>query len=317
MIDTPTPDAVTEAPEPGTDRRRWWLAAMMVVVVLLVGGLLLPTVWSSTTSTPGTSGASAGPAPSPVISAGVLPSAAGPSDASAAGAAPSAGAVPPTDAVSSAGPGSPAGEVSPEAVTALPGAVPTRGTGTFDYAQGWSKIFGTSGTMRRFHVAVEKGSNEDLNSFATQVEAILGDDRSWIGDGRLRLQRVPGNVKASFTVYLATRETAGRMCRIGGVAIDVGGRPYTSCRSTGRAIINLDRWRLSAQPYISAKITLAVYRQYVINHEVGHELGRHHEGCPKRGGPAPVMVQQTLTLRGCIPYPWPRRDGNLLQGPPV
>ncbi|GAA2573935.1 DUF3152 domain-containing protein [Winogradskya consettensis] len=304
MIDTPTPDAVTEAPEPGTDRRRWWLAAMMVVVVLLVGGLLLPTVWSSTTSTPGTSAiasavASSGPAPSPAVSAGVLPSGAGPSVTPSAGAAPLAGAV------------------SPEAVTALPGAVPTHGTGTFDYAQGWSKIFGTSGTMRRFHVAVEKGSNEDLTSFATQVEAILGDDRSWIGDGRLRLQRVPGNVKASFTVYLATRETAGRMCRIGGVAIDVGGRPYTSCRSTGRAIINLDRWRLSAQPYTSANITLAVYRQYVINHEVGHELGRHHEGCPKRGGPAPVMVQQTLTLRGCLPYPWPRKDGKLLQGPPV
>ena len=114
-----------------------------------------------------------------------------------------------------------------------------------------------------------------------------------------------------------TRDTAGRMCAHGGVNITVGGRPYTSCRSTGRAIIYLDRWRLSAPPYAAAKVPLAVYRQYVINHEVGHELGHGHQGCPKRGGPAPVMVQQTLTLRGCVPYAWPRRNNRTFQGPPV
>jgi hypothetical protein len=107
------------------------------------------------------------------------------------------------------------------------------------------------------------------------------------------------------------------MCRQGGTDITVGGRPYTSCRTAGRAIINLDRWRLSATPYLKAKIPLSAYREYVINHEVGHELGHHHVGCPKAGGPAPVMVQQTLTLEGCRPYAWPRRNGHRLDGPPV
>jgi hypothetical protein len=135
--------------------------------------------------------------------------------------------------------------------------------------------------------------------------------------GRKRMQRVAGGDRASFTVYLVTRDTAGRMCRVGGVNVTVLGRPYTSCRSTGKAIINLDRWRLSARPYITAKVPLITYRQYVINHEVGHELGRHHEGCPKRGGPAPVMVQQTLTVRGCVPYAWPLRNGRRFEGPPI
>jgi hypothetical protein len=197
----------------------------------------------------------------------------------------------------------------------LPGPVPTRATGKFVYAPGRGGVLGTGGTLRRFRVAVEQGSYEDPGIFAAQVEATLGDARSWVGGGRLRLQRVGGREAHDFTVYLATRDTAGTMCARGGINIRVRGRPYTSCRATGKAIINLDRWRMSAKPYTSAKVPLTVYRQYVINHEVGHELGHHHEGCPKRGGPAPVMVQQTLTLRGCVPYAWPRHNGRELSGP--
>ncbi|MET0426253.1 MAG: DUF3152 domain-containing protein [Actinoplanes sp.] len=197
----------------------------------------------------------------------------------------------------------------------LGGSVPTKGTGKFAYATTRGPISGTKGPLRRFRVAVEKGSGEDAQEFAEQVAATLGDPRSWTGGGRLRLQLVAGSDPADFTVYLATRTTAGRMCERGGTNIRIGGVPFTSCRTTGKAIINLDRWRLSSKPYLDAKVSLATYRQYVINHEVGHELGHHHEGCPKKGGPAPVMVQQTITLRGCVPYAWPRRGSGWLTGP--
>jgi hypothetical protein len=176
-------------------------------------------------------------------------------------------------------------------------------------------VLGSSGRVRRFRVAVEKGSDENVATFAAQVQAILADRRSWIGNGGVRFQRVSGGAAHDFTVYLATRDTAARMCMKGGVNIRVGGRPYTSCRAIGRAIINLDRWRTSASTFTRARVPLATYRQYVINHEVGHELGQHHQGCPKRGGPAPVMVQQTLTVRGCVPYAWPRRNGHRFVGP--
>ncbi|GAA0535131.1 hypothetical protein GCM10010172_15330 [Paractinoplanes ferrugineus] len=197
----------------------------------------------------------------------------------------------------------------------LPGAVPARGNGQFGYASTNGPILGGTGARRRFHVAVEQGSGEDVTAFANTVAAILGDPRSWIGGGRLRLQMVAGAAKADFTVYLATRETAGRMCLRGGTNIKINGVPYTSCRTTGRAIINLDRWRLSSRPYLTARVPLTTYREYVINHEVGHELGHRHEGCPRPGGPAPVMVQQTLTTRGCVPYAWPRQGNGFLTGP--
>jgi hypothetical protein len=263
-------------------RRRWWLVAPVIVILLGAAWLVRPSDPPPPAAAPPSAAV-----PSAVVSSPVAP-------------APSVAAT----------------SVSvPQDLLALAGAVPTKGTGKFTYATGRGRVLGTRGQLRRFRVAVERGSNEDVAAFAAQVEATLGDRRSWIGAGRLRLQRVSGSEKATFTVYLATRDTAGRMCRIGGVNITVNGRPYTSCRSTGRVIINLDRWRLSAKPYRDAKMPITVYRQYVINHETGHELGHSHEGCPKRGGPAPVMVQQSLTVRGCVPYAWPRRNGHRFVGP--
>jgi hypothetical protein len=147
------------------------------------------------------------------------------------------------------------------------------------------------------------------------VEQVLAEPGSWIGGGRLRLQRVPGNAPHDFTVYLVTARTAGRMCAVGGVDIRVGGRPYTSCRAPGRVILNLDRWRTSVPHFVAAGVPLSVYRAYVVNHEVGHELGYRHERCPGRGRPAPVMMQQTLFLKGCTANPWPYLAGRRYAGP--
>jgi Protein of unknown function (DUF3152) len=51
---------------------------------------------------------------------------------------------------------------------------------------------------------------------------------------------------------------------------------------------------------------LPTYRQYVVNHEVGHRLG--HMLCPGTRQPAPVMQQQTLGMHGCTVNPWPYPD---------
>ena len=199
----------------------------------------------------------------------------------------------------------------------VPGAVPKKGNGRFEYAPGAGEVFGRGGTLRRYRVAVEQGAGEEPATFAAAVDLALGDPRSWTAGGQLRLQRVPAGGPYDFTVYLATPETAGQMCAAGGVNIRVGGRPYTSCRATGKVIINLERWRRSVPHLVSARLPLATYRTYVVNHEVGHELGHGHERCPKRGRPAPVMQQQTLFLDGCAANPWPYRDGRRYTGPPV
>ena len=62
--------------------------------------------------------------------------------------------------------------------------------------------------------------------------------------------------------------------------------------------INEQRWRHGAK---RSGQTLDGYRQYVISHEMGHILGRDHVKCPVPGQPAPIMMQQTLGLHGCLP----------------
>lgn len=175
-------------------------------------------------------------------------------------------------------------------------------SGKFTYVTGYGPVLGRSGPVRRFRVAVETPTDE-ATDFAHQVDRTLGDPRSWIAGRRFRLQRVPGSASAEFTVYLASAPTSKRMCVAGGLRTD----GYTSCRVPGQVIINDSRWTSSVPGYGAP---LATYRAYAINHEVGHQLGHGHVTCPGPGEPAPVMMQQTYGLRGCVANSWPYLNGR-------
>jgi hypothetical protein len=201
----------------------------------------------------------------------------------------------------------------PGVVTATAGAAeigPVRGAATFTYATTTGKVHGTAGQPRRFHIAVENGSGQDVTAFANAADAAVGDPRGWTTSGQLRLQRVSGQAAADFTIFLATPATSEAMCATGGLHTD----RYTSCRLPGKLIINLARWLAGVPDYGPA---VAVYQQYAINHELGHELGYGHEACPGPGQPAPVMMQQTLGLKGCTANAWPYVNGQRYSGPKV
>jgi hypothetical protein len=174
-------------------------------------------------------------------------------------------------------------------------------------------VLGRSGPIRRFRAAVESNLTMiDIGQFAAEIDAVLGDPRGWIAGG-IRFQRVPEAARADFTIQLATARTTRAMCAAGGVGGTMG---YTSCRYGSHVVLNLDRWLTSVPQYGAAGRSLTTYRIYMINHEVGHELGHGHELCPGRGRPAPVMEQQTLGLHGCAPNPWPYLNGSRYTGPP-
>lgn len=210
----------------------------------------------------------------------------------------------PTRSAATSGPAVPAaGRVARPPAPAIN--YPPRGTGRFRTATAFGAVAGRSGRLLRYRVAVEEGIDEvDVERFGREVAVVLADPRGWTGGGEWRLQRVGPDSPADFTVLLTTPVTRGRLCA------DPADR-YTSCRNGDRVVINVARWARGVPQFDD----LGSYRQYLLNHEVGHRLGRGHELCPRAGGPAPVMEQQTLGLHGCTPNAWPRVAGAPHTGP--
>ena len=198
-------------------------------------------------------------------------------------------------------------EASPTASTAA--SVPQRGSGVFSQAAGTTRVRGSSGTLIRYQVKVEKGSGQPAGAFAEAVDATLADPRGWTGAKKWRFQRVTGGT-VDAVILLATPATTNSICRAGG--LDPGG--YTSCRTGDQVVINLARWLLAVPAFRGDLVT---YRQYVVNHEIGHQLGHGHVRCGGAGKPAPVMQQQTLGLQGCTPNAWPFVNGKYLSGTPT
>jgi hypothetical protein len=195
-------------------------------------------------------------------------------------------------------------------VVALDIPFPHSGPGTVGYATTTGPVLGESGPIKRFRVAMESNiSVVSIADFTAKVDATLGDPRSWIAGDTYRLQQVPRSSAADFTIYLVTASTTNKMCA------PLPTNSFTSCRQGSHVVLNLDRYMTSVSAYRNAKVSLDIYRTYMINHEVGHALGHGHQLCPSNGAPAPVMEQQTLGLHGCTPNPWPYIDGKLYAGP--
>ena len=167
------------------------------------------------------------------------------------------------------------------------------GVGTFKAIPGSGPRVGEANApkFRKYAIAIEDGVkpadyNDDAAAFARTVDGFLSDPRSWIGTKQVALQRVEANQNPDFTIALTTTKTTHTIC---GKEI-----PFeTSCydKPTKRVVINVARWVRGAMAYSR---DLAGYRNYVINHEVGHALGSGHAACPENDAPAPVMMQQTF-----------------------
>ena len=177
-----------------------------------------------------------------------------------------------------------------------------KASGEFAAVPGFDKAPG-SGQKFRYRVDVEKGLGLDGELFAQAVQKTLNDDRSWAHGGGRTFERISSG-KPDFVITLASPGTTGVWCAKSGLDTT---EDNVSCDSaaTDRVMINAYRWAQGSKTY-GSKIHL--YRQMLINHEVGHRLGFNHVTCTKDGALAPVMQQQTkfLTFDGitCKPNPW-------------
>ncbi|NHN54332.1 DUF3152 domain-containing protein [Calidifontibacter sp. DB0510] len=159
------------------------------------------------------------------------------------------------------------------------------------------------GRVVTFVLQIENGLRIDNAAAASLVRGTLANPRGWQTADKVRFvqltdAQVSQGVKPTVTIEIASPDTVDKQC----APLTTEGE--LSCATTGRAVLNAVRWQLGV-PYYHGDLT--GYREYLINHEVGHVLGHGHQVCPAKGQRAPVMVQQTKGLQGCTAWPWPVR----------
>ncbi len=124
------------------------------------------------------------------------------------------------------------------------------------------------------------------DSVARMIDATLANPKSWTADGAVAFQRSTRGEPA-FRVSLTSPMTVRENC---GYDIELEASCYNS--ATGRVYLNLARWVRGARSFEG---DIGSYRQYLVNHEVGHAIGfPAHEPCPADGALAPIMMQQTF-----------------------
>jgi hypothetical protein len=160
-------------------------------------------------------------------------------------------------------------------------------------AGGGTPVVGT-GSLVTYTVEVEEATGLDPDRVARKVDTTLADPRSWTADGSVAVQRVPA--EGQVRIVVATPATVDGLC----APLVTNG--IFSCFQGGTVALNYDRWAQGTEDWPNP---VSEYRSYVVNHEFGHAIGHGHVGCPAAGELAPVMMQQSKGLEGCIANGWP------------
>lgn len=171
-----------------------------------------------------------------------------------------------------------------------------RGSGEFVRSGLELPVAAAKARVLRYAVFVESDlvGRVDPQEVAHEAHATLSDPRGWASAG-YSFALVADPAQAEFVIYLATPTTVDKLCS----PLKTDGR--VNCRSGKRVVLNADRWLHGVPQWVGFE----GYRQYQINHEVGHFLGFGHRTCPGRGQTAPIMLQQSGPLSGCQPNAWP------------
>ncbi|NTV40246.1 MAG: DUF3152 domain-containing protein [Demequinaceae bacterium] len=202
--------------------------------------------------------------------------------------------------------------------------VKTRAEGTISVVPGVGNAASDAGDVRWVSIAVEDGVVADAAAFKAYVISTLNDNRGW-GTGHT-VQFVSTDGVADYRIVLASPYTAAVLCPDTHVTKQAGSvteaspspspsptvspspaaavdSPWT-CEDDGVIVISSYDWTAGFPAFGD---DYAGSRAYLVNHQIGHLLGRDDVACA--GGPADIMVVQEAVLpEGCVANPWPNPD---------
>jgi hypothetical protein len=170
------------------------------------------------------------------------------------------------------------------------------GTKTWHIVPGVSPKVG-EGTAKSFTYTVEIEDGVDTTAFGgdeafgRMVSETLANPKSWTHNPQFAFTRIDSgqpDFRVSLTSSMSVREGCGYDIPL-----------ESSCFNPAydhqpRVFVNEARWVRGAVPFQG---DIGSYRQYLVNHEVGHAVGyQRHEPCGEDGALAPVMMQQTFSI---------------------
>jgi hypothetical protein len=150
--------------------------------------------------------------------------------------------------------------------------------------------------VHTYCTAVNGVPASELDDLIGKLAATYSDTRGWNNNGRIAFKHV-----ASGCEYKVVIAAPNLMTSYGAICDN-----YYNCQVGNSVIVNNDRWLYATDPWKKTGQNLETYRLLIINHETGHRLGfRDNPTCPGAGQPAPVMMQQSIDLKGCVFNTWP------------
>ena len=185
------------------------------------------------------------------------------------------------------------------------GILPDGGPFTETGAKTWHIVPGTTARSGRaplktftYTIEVEDGLDTATfggdEAFARMVTETLANPKSWTRTPQFAFTRVDdvSQGEPDFRVSLTSPMTVREGC---GYDIPLEASCFNPAYldQQPRVFVNEARWVRGAVPFQG---DIGSYRQYLVNHEVGHAVGyQRHEPCAENGALAPVMMQQTFS----------------------
>lgn len=156
---------------------------------------------------------------------------------------------------------------------------------------------GNSTIIRTYCTATKDVSDDVLADLDGKLAMTYNDARGWNDGGKIAFEQVASGCQ--YTVWMSA---AKDMTTFGSICDD-----YYNCQVGAGVVLNYDRWTQATPPWNKTHGSIQDYRTLMIDHETGHRLGFYdNPTCPGHGQPAPVMMQQSIDLHGCVFNIWPR-----------
>ena len=164
------------------------------------------------------------------------------------------------------------------------------------------------------YVTIDNDVTYDFDTFFEKLKSVILDEREWskkeyyfmfVSSTKFSIvpdkPRKPNHYK-KLIIRLSQNDTVRDQCSTIYKGKDLRLSCFDPTVCPNEILINEYRWKHGSK---ESKLSMDDYRTYIVNHEMGHALGRYHSECTCDGCDVPVMVQQTLSIGNCKPNPGP------------